>query len=153
MMADVLPRPRRERILRIVLVLSLALNLAVLGLAAGVALRDKDGRPPRGFDISLGPIGQALAPEDRAAIRDSLRGRGEDSRLRYSRQGEIDTLMTALTQEPFDEAALRAALATPVNRISQLQSDAVDALADRIAAMTPDQRSDFAGRLQFGRRH
>lgn len=152
-MAEALPRPRRERILRIVLVLSLALNLAILGLAAGFALRDQDGRPPRGFDISLGPIGQALAPEDRAAIRDSLRGRSEGPRLQSNRQDEINTLMTALTQEPFDEAALRAALATPVNRMSKLQSDAVDALADRIAAMTQEQRAAFAGRLQFGRRH
>lgn len=150
-MADPFPTPRRARIMRIVLVVSLALNLAVAGLAAGVALRGHDGRPPRGFDMTLGPIGQALAPQDRAAIRDTLRGRGDGAGLRFNRQKDLDTLMAALTAEPFDAAALRSALATPVARITKLQTDAVAALADRIIAMTPDERASFAARVQSGR--
>lgn len=150
-MADAFPRPRRDRILRIVLVVSLALNLAVAGLAVGMALRGHDGRPPRGFDMSLGPIGQALAPQDRAAIRDSLRQRGDLSGPRSNRQEDLDALLAALTRQPFDEDAMRIALATPVDRMSQLQASAVSALADRIGAMTDGERAAFAARLEAGR--
>jgi len=68
-MADQQPR----KLWRIVLVISLALNLAVVGVVGGFMVRSSgDKGPPRSFDVGLGPIGRALDREDRrAAVRET----------------------------------------------------------------------------------
>ena len=146
-MADHVPTSRRTRILRILLALSLAINLAVAGLAAGIALRGKDGHPPRNFDMSLGPVARALSPEDRAAIRESLRAR-RDLGPRRGRDADLQALIAALTAEPYDSAALQAALEGPVAQAARFQAVAAQALAARIDAMSPEARTALADRLR-----
>ena len=150
-MADPFPPSRRTRVLRIVLAVSLALNLAVAGLAVGIALGGRDGRPPRDFDMSLGPVARALAPEDRAAIREALKGRA-DLAARRGRGADLQALIAALAATPYDAQALRTALEAPAARAAQVQAAAARALADRIDAMTPEARADLARRLAQGPR-
>ena len=139
-------KPRR--LWRVVLVVSLALNLLVLGLLAGAALRDGSPRGPRGFDLSLGPIGQALDRSDRRAIAASLRRNPDLRPLRRSemRPG-LDEVDAVLRADALDEARLRQALARPMDRLRNLQDAAVDALVDRIAAMSPTERAALADRI------
>ena len=148
-MADPFPPSRRTRMLRIALAVSLAINLAVVGLTLGMVLRGHDGRPPRDFDMSLGPVARALAPEDRAAIRDSLRSR-RDLEPRRDRSADLDALIAALGATPYDPAALRAALEAPADRFARVQAVAAQALADRIDTMTAEERAALASRLQDG---
>ena len=149
-MADPFPPSRRTRVLRIVLALSLALNLAVVGLAAGFLVQDRDGRPPRDFAMSLGPVARALAPEDRAAIREALRDRA-DLAAHRGRGTDLRALIAALSATPYDAQALRMALEAPAARVAQVQAAAAQALADRIDAMTPEARADLARRLSQDR--
>ena len=67
------PPTRAPRWMKIVLALSLALNLAVAGLALGAFL--KDG-PRRGMprDLSFGPFTEAFSADDRRALREAFRG-------------------------------------------------------------------------------
>ena len=146
-MADPFPVSRRTKVLRIVLALSLALNLAVAGMAAGLLLRGHDGRPPRDFDMSLGPVARALSPADRAAIRDTLKARRDLGAPRRDRGSDLLALQEALTAEPYDAQALRSALTTPAARAARFQSAAAEALADRIDAMTPEDRQALSERL------
>lgn len=145
---------KKRNLGRIVLVISLALNLAVAGLVAGAVLRDKAfGDGPRGFEIGLGPIGQALEREDRRAIGRAMR---ENRDLRNAgprnRREALENLVQVLQAEPFDSAALVAHLDETQSQASRVQDAAMRALVDRIAQMSPEDRRAFAMRLEAGAR-
>lgn len=141
------PKPRR--IWRIVLILSLAMNLAVAGLVVGFGVREKtDGRSPRSFDVGLGPIGGALDREDRRAIADALRN---DPNVRRPGRQEFRETVTEFAQilqaKPFDPDAMRGFFETANSRISAVQLAAQSALIDRVAQMTDAERAALAARL------
>lgn len=146
-MADMFPASRRTKVLRIVLAISLAINLAVAGLAIGVMMRDQGGRPPRDFNMSFGPVGKALAPDDRAAIREALRSAPDLPPPPPRGTAALSGLINALTAEPYDAQALHAAILEPADRLVKVQAVAAQALADRIDAMTPQERQTLAARL------
>lgn len=140
---------RLRRVWRIILVLSLALNIAIVGMVAGFVLRNGKAGPPRGFDLSLGPIGQALDRKDRRAISNALRRHPE---LRPQRRGQVfagmDALINAVEAQPFDPDAVRAALQIPLARLQAVQNVAQDALIEQIEEMSDAQRAAFAERLR-----
>lgn len=138
-------KPRR--LWRIVLVISLALNLAVVGLVAGsvVSGRFGDG-PPRSFDLGLGPMSRALAPEERRDIGRNLR---QNRVLRdVDLRGRVDGIVAALKQDPFDEDALRVLLAEQAARMSDVQGKAQDAFVAVVLDMSPERRAIFADQLR-----
>lgn len=146
-MADkVTPRAKLSRRMRIVLVLSLALNLAVVGLIVGAGVAGRFGdRPPRSFDFGLGPVARALEQDERRAIGRELR---RDGALRgYDMRQGANDMVAALRAEPFVPDALRELMALQAAHVAQLQRSAQDALMDQIAAMTPDRRAAFAEAL------
>ena len=143
------PTGPMRRSLRFLLIGSLALNLAFIGLVAGAVIRGPDGfRAPRGVDLALGPIVAALSAEDRDAIRAELRIREAlQLRPRRDRDALIAGLLVALRAETFDPAAVEAALNVPRDRAVAVQQAAQQALVTRISAMTPQARRAFADRL------
>lgn len=146
-MADPTLPAKPSRLWRIVLVASLALNLIIVGVVAGSVLSGRQG-PPRGFELGLGPLAQALPPETRRAISDtlrrtpSLRPEGRDVRRR-----SLDAVLTAVRAQPFDAAALSAVLASQSDRGRMLREAAQTAMIDHIAQMTDAQRATFADAL------
>ena len=148
-MADTTSQKPRK-LWRFVLVVSLALNLLFVGLIVGSSLRNAG---PRGFDVGLGPIGQALSREDRRDIGRQLR---EDPTLRgagfRNRREAMQAIVTALQSEPFDPAALQAVLETTREQAGQLQDAAARALVSKLSEMTPQERAAFAQRLSEGPR-
>ncbi|MEY1556405.1 periplasmic heavy metal sensor [Yoonia sp. R2331] len=141
-------RPRRRPIWRIVLVLSLALNLAVVGMFAGFAWRGGKQGPPRGVELSLGPVGQALSQQDRRAILQSLR---QNRDLRPGRDGAgmagIEEMIAALRADPFDPAAFSETLNIPQARQQKLKDAARAALTERVTEMSAQERAAFAERI------
>lgn len=137
------PSARPSRLWRTILVLSLALNLAVAGLFVGAATsgRWKGGPPPK-FEVGFGPIGRALAHDEKRDIR---RGLIRDQVLRdlNLRAGMTD-IVTVLQTTPFDEDRLRALLDTQRERTQGLQIFIQDGLMDVIREMTPERRAEFA---------
>jgi len=142
------PNPIRRRF-RILLVASLALNVAVAGLVGGYFLRGGGaGGPPRTIDFAVGPLGQALSREDRREIGQALRdapaaqalSRDEMRRLRSA-------LADILVAEPFDRSALQAAMADMRGQFSAVQDAATELLLDRVEQMTPAQRQGYADAL------
>ena len=134
---------------RIVLVLSLALNVAVVGLVAGLALRVSRDGPPARFEMALGPIGQALSREDRRAISREIR-RNPDVRGGPMRPdaSAAEALAEALRQEPVDARAVRDALGQSVDRIERLQKAGQAALVNRLMTLSPDERAALADRIE-----
>ncbi len=149
-------RPTRSgRGLRWALGISLALNLAVVGMVAGAMLRDGPGmRGAMVRDLGFGPFTEALSHEDRRALRQALFERAPEIRqARQQRQEDLQALVAILRAEPFDAAALAAAMAEQEARmVGQLRLGQT-VLQERIAAMTPEARRGFAERLEDGLSH
>jgi uncharacterized membrane protein len=137
---------KNGRVLRIVLVVSLALNLAVAGLVVGsfASGRIGDG-PPRSFDLGIGAMARALAPEDRRQIGVALR------RARpmgdFNPRGQVELMVAALRADPFEADALRTVMSEQAQRISQVQGAAQDVVVDHIATMSVADRAAYADRL------
>jgi uncharacterized membrane protein len=135
--------------MRVLLVLSLALNLLVAGLVLGDLLtHGRPGRGPRPVEMALGPLARALPEEDRAAILESLR---DDPDLRAFRREEFSAGLAAIAEalraEPLDESRLRAAFAAQADRAARGQQAVRDALIAHLAAMPPGTRTVVADRL------
>lgn len=149
MAASSKPTTFAPRWMRIVLGLSLALNLAVAGLAIGSAWKwSRDGGPPRSVDLSLGPLSRALGPEDRRAVIDRLRdehGQRPDFR-EIRRNGEA--LAGLLRAEEFDVRAFAAELDRIRLMAGAFQQAGQDVLVEQIAGMTPQERQALADRFE-----
>ena len=134
------------RLGRVVLVISLAINLAVAGLVAGTLISGGfGGKPPRQIDLGLGPVVQALTPPQRREIAMGLRRDGAFQRPNL--RGDHDAIVDALTADPFVPDALRAVLQEQSDLIAQTQARAQDALVETVTGMTTQERRAFADRL------
>lgn len=143
------PATSASRGLKIAFALSVALNLLVAGMVAGAWL--KGGGPGHGLprDLSFGPFSEALSHEDRRAIRRALWAEKDSLRAgREAAQAEFEALLTALRAEPFDPAAVDAALTAVVARSETRLAKGQELLTDRIADMSAVDRLAFADRLE-----
>lgn len=152
-MADNTPtKPRR--VWRVLFALSLALNVAVVGVVVGLGAREKGrGISPRGFDFALGPIGRSLDQEDRRAIGAALR---DDPALRGGGRSQsretVDRLVAVLQTVPFDPDALLTVVDDASARADRVQNAARTALVARITQMTDADRAALADRIAQQRR-
>lgn len=147
------PPPMRTWI-KLLLGVSLALNLAVIGLVAGAMLRfgGADGMhaPPRSLGASLY---RELPPKARRALRDDL-APGPDGGL-PDHAAQTRRLTEVLRSEPFDPDAAAATLtahsAAQAERLTRMQ----DAWLVRVTAMSAAERAAYADRLEeaLTRRH
>ncbi|WP_170325654.1 periplasmic heavy metal sensor [Ruegeria arenilitoris] len=150
-------KPKR-RWVTVLLAVSLALNLLVVGVALGTVYRVKGGdrgKPPPGF----GPaIYRALPKEDRKALRGELSERHvKGAKLRAQ---DFAALEAALRAEPFDPTVVQALLQQQAQSMAELQGALQKEWLDRITAMTDAERQIYADRLQevvqrkrHGRKH
>ena len=137
------PRPWRY-----IVVISLAVNLAVLGVVVGSAFdRHGPGRGPK-MGGPVAPLVMALPEESRDALRSAFRAarppRGErDDRGRAS----FEALLSAIRAEPFAPEAVIAALNEQRQagdaRLGRLEA----ALAEELARLSSTERADYAERL------
>lgn len=140
---------KSPRWMRVLLVCSLALNLAVAGLVAGAVWR---GAPvARQVERAgvFGPLPEALTPERRAEFTEQVREASPEFRdnrraVRQAFQG----VLAAIRAEPFDRASLEAALAVQETALKGRQRLAVDVIVTQISDMDAAEREAFADRLQ-----
>lgn len=144
------PVSATPRGVKIALALSVALNLAVAGLAVGAWLGDG---PHRGMprDMSFGPFSEALDSDDRRALRKALLARlGEFRGQREAARAEFQALLTALRADPFQPEALKTALAALEARNAERLDLGRSLIEARLIEMTPEERAAFADRLEKG---
>ena len=136
--------------LRIVLAVSVALNLAVAGLFAGSFLKDHEDGGPRGVrEIGFGPFSEALSREDRKALRRALLARMPEMRqARQAAAQDAQTLLGVLRADPFDPAQLAAVLEVQRVRMAARFEVGQSLMRDLLVAMTPEARRAFADRLE-----
>lgn len=144
------PPPPSRRWLMPALIVSLAVNLAGLGVLFGLILGAGTGAGAR-VPVEPGamPALAALDSADRAALRAAWRREGPGLRaLRAERQAETAALVMALRADPFDRAALEAVLLRQNAALAERQSLAQRLLVDRLAEMDAAGRAAFADRLE-----
>ncbi len=143
------PTGQPSRTFRIVLVVSLAMNLLVLGMVGGRMIRGH-GLAPMGMDMSLGDVSRALDPGDRRFVADRLRQTDAARPLMAlrDRRAALGAFVAAVRAEPFDAAAVDAIFAEQRERASGLMAIGQQALLERLAQMGPEARAQFADRLE-----
>ncbi len=141
------PKTGASRLMRIVLVVSLALNLAIAGLFVGSTASGRwSAGPPTNFDVGLGPMGRALDEEERREIRRNLMRDGAIRQLNL--RGRMNEMITVMQAEPFDQDAIAALLSEQLAKTTHLQGNVHMVLLKVISDMTPERRAAFAAQLQ-----
>ena len=144
------PAPRAGW-MRAALIVSLALNLGIMGMVAGAIFRN--GGPSKGEamvrDVGFGAFTDALSKEDRAALRRAFLANAPEFRDGHrSMRADFIDLLTQLRAEPFDAAALRTVVDRQQSRNSERLALGQTLIFDLLVAMTPEARQDFADRLE-----
>ncbi len=144
------PTARSPRWMRLLLVLSLAVNLLVIGLALGVALGRTGGETARpGRDAVSGFYLRALEPEQRADFIGQLRREGRGLRLdRATIRTELRATLELLRADSFDAEAFADRLSGQRARLAA-RAD----LGDRVfigvlAGMSVEERRAYAERIE-----
>lgn len=154
------PKSSAGKGMKIALALSLAVNLAVLGMVTGAALKfHRDGPPrPEVRDLSFGPFTEALTRDQRRALLGTLRQAGlEPGRVRDEMRADLLAVLYSLRARPFDPIAFQTALERQNRRLSERTASGRQGLVDIVAAMSDEERQAFAAglerKLSEGRMH
>ncbi len=145
-----LPQKGPATTLRVLLIGSLMLNLALVGIGAGrLIAQHGPGHGPRPMQVNLPDFGGALDRDDRAAVGQRLTSRAaEIYRNLPDRAAGIAAFDAAIRAEPFDRAALEALFAQQREVNEQMMEAAQGALLDRLETMGPQARLRFADRFR-----
>lgn len=149
-MSEVEKKPRRW--LFPLLFISLAANLLVAGVVVGwIASHGVDRRPED--RVVRGLVGEPFLralPEDqrRAMLRDVMR---EAPRIRESRESlrtRFEAFLSALRAEPYDPSIAADLMRNQRDVALRRQDIGERLLLERLEAMTPEQRQDYASALE-----
>lgn len=145
------------RTLKLALIISVCLNLLVIGAVVGAlafgpgGAGDRDRRSDgtsRGGPPELMAFSRTLDAPQRKELRDRLRS---DPVLRGGRErlsGGRDAIINALRAEPFDVEALRQAMIEQRGVQVELATRGIDALVDVINGLNAEDRTAFAAELE-----
>ncbi|MEL7416215.1 MAG: periplasmic heavy metal sensor, partial [Pseudomonadota bacterium] len=140
--------------LKITLVVSLGLNLLVLGVIGGVALR---GGPQKVIEANTPPglIGLVRAlPEDRGlTVRTELREEFRDgTSFLQRRRKQTRDLREAITAVPFDADVLEAVMERERGQVLRFLEAGHGIILVQLADMTDEERAQFVDKLSEQRR-
>lgn len=142
------PQPvRSPRWIKIVLGLSLAVNLAIAGAVAGFVLRGAPVRDNRGDMGFAAPYMSALTIEAR---RDILRAMRANDALpkRSTRRAHYAEMIAALRAEPFDVAKVQEILTRQAQSVGQVQDVAISAWLATVGAMSVAERAIYVAQIE-----
>jgi uncharacterized membrane protein len=143
--------PTTGRWLRLALAISVALNLAILGIVAGAMIRNHgsshDGAIAR--DLGFGPFTEALSDEDRKKLRQAFLAKVPELRDdRRAMRLESAALLSQLRAVPFDTAGLRKVFESQRQRNVERLDLGQTLMLDLVVGMTDSERIAFAARLE-----
>jgi len=140
---------------RVVLIVSLALNLLVMGAIGGWVLRHGIGahgaHGPYATRLAQmgGPLTHALDAEGRAAIAARIYAeRGAHAARRAALRESFEVLLADLRAQPFDPARVAARLSVQRAQVAGRLEAGHAALVAHLAAMNDAGRAVYADRLE-----
>lgn len=137
--------------MKVAFVISVALNLLVVGvLVGGLIARDRMGPPPPpGGDFGLGPLGAAFSEEDRREMRrEAVRSGANLGSMRADLRADMTGLIAAVAQDPWNPDAVRAQLAGMHARAADRVAVGEQVMLDRLGRMSDAERHAYAERLR-----
>jgi len=141
--------------LRWALFASLALNLLVLGIVAGLAVtgghkgKRGDGRAPVTFGQAAGPLIRALPEDSRREFARNMRRSTRDAGLTRSAFREsLADLVQVLEQDPFDPAALDGVLSAQRDGLTALQALAQSEMRAQMLGLSNEERLVMASEVK-----
>ncbi|WP_438990926.1 periplasmic heavy metal sensor [Lentibacter sp.] len=139
--------PKMSRKMKAVLIGSLALNLLVAGVFVGGVMRHAGPYEARGHSDLLVRV---LDKDDRRAIGKAVKeAQGGGRRAFWAGQkAALGDVAAALRAEPYDGAAMQAALMRKSAHMSQTRNAAEAAMLARFETMSAAQRAALAARLE-----
>ena len=147
--------PKRRRWLMPLLLISLAVNLLVIGAIAGAMLSPDGPRRHGGEDQRAlrGVVGEPFlralpADQRRALVRDAVANRDRVRESRASLQKRLDAFLAALRTEPFDAEEVARLLADQRRAAIGRQELGEELLLKRLAGMSAEERAAYAERLE-----
>ena len=142
--------PRVGRLMRLLLVTSLALNLSVVGLAAGWALRHAgDDAQPSRLDMAGGPLTRALSKQDRREIAQNMRAAWRAAGDgRADMRDSYDALLADLRAVPFDPARISMRMRQHREHFIVRFEMGQEVLVRHLAGMSAAERRAYADRLE-----
>lgn len=142
-------KPRMRKGIRILLILSLAMNVIVVGLIIGAAVghsRDDDRRRPK---TNLPPHVKALDWDQRRTIGKAIRkAYREDGLGARTERSQFEQMAAAIEAVPFDRDALAAVQVEFEEVMARRVSRARDIWLDHVEGMTDEDRAAYADRLR-----
>ncbi|MEO9574559.1 MAG: periplasmic heavy metal sensor [Tateyamaria sp.] len=132
---------------KIVLALSLALNLCIAGLVAGFVLR---GGPMAGRAPAMGYAMPYVLALPRDLRRDVFGAVRNDDSLpdRRARREEYRDMIKALKVTPFDATAVEAVLLRQGDGVSRVQAAAQAAWLEAVSGLSDEERAAYTDRMQ-----
>ena len=150
MAAEVEKKGKPRRWVRVVLFVSLALNLLVVGAIAGMVLK---GPPVARNDRSdpVLPYTRAFDEDQRRELRRDLwrSVRRDSATMRAVYLADYQRALTLLRGEPFDPASLEALLKEQGKRADEMRLRGENVLMTFLAEMTVEERRAYADRLEL----
>ena len=142
------PRPPRTALwVKIVLGVSLALNLAIIGLVVGAFARvGPELKAMPGVNYAM-PYAMALPREERVALLRDVR-RTTNLPSRQERRAHYAKMLQVLRADQFDPDEARALMSTQARVMVAAQQAAQDAWIKKTAAFTPQERLSYADALE-----
>ncbi|HWA02247.1 MAG TPA: periplasmic heavy metal sensor [Rhizomicrobium sp.] len=139
----------------VLLIASLCLNVALIGLVAIALLRiGEHPMEPRGHRRELGPQAvMRMVPAERDKIRPIVAAHRPRLReLRSAAMRAREESVRLLGADTFDAAAFAQSLAAVEGADAALQSEIVKVTAESVAVLTPKERQAVAEKMQNPRR-
>ena len=140
-----------RRWVKILLALSLGLNMLIIGAVGGMAISHWNGSMPQPNirDMSYGLYTRALSPEDRKAIGQALRSEAGTIQENMPRiREQYRALLVALRADRYDKQRVHQLVMDQQKMMLGRQKAGQRLFLEHIDAMSPKARRDFAARLE-----
>lgn len=143
---------RAPRWMKVTLVISLAVNLLVIGAVIGAGLSHGGKQSPRKHEArgeGVNMITDALPKEERRALgKEVRRALRADPQIRDTLRAEIEALASLMRSPDFSVGALEAQLTVIQSGMMGPISIAREHLTDRLASFDENARAEYATRLE-----